>query len=190
MKFKNFHKYIDLLCVVLGSVLIVPGIILLINTSWIGGSLLLVSGSILIIVPLTQFLRWKRVGKGAQHSSATLDETNNKSSYLNTDYILSDEERQRIDDWWARFTPTRQDSYKTNIKLTKLNHHQQMQVKFMEFSGDFGKEVCMICKLELRLEQTKLQCPICLSLFHNDHLVSWLKKVQTCPVCGQQILQQ
>lgn len=190
MKIKNFYKYIDLLCVVLGVILIVPGIILLINASWIGGSLLLVSVLPLIILPLVQLLRNRRVDKGAQQNSATIDEINNKIRHLNTEYILSDEERQRIEDWWDRVSPTRQKSYQADIKLVKLNQLQLKQIKLMEFSGDFGKKVCMICKLELRLEQKILQCPICLSLFHHDHLVSWLKNNQTCPVCGQQVIQQ
>ncbi|MHA1156951.1 MAG: hypothetical protein ACTSQK_12660 [Candidatus Heimdallarchaeota archaeon] len=183
------YRHADLLCSVLGVSLLIGAIILLVNTSWVGGGILLVTGLLSAFLPILESLRMIRAKKIAQRS-AEKEDLNEKTRLLNSDYVLSDEELQRIDDWWRRFAITRQESYQTDIKLVELNRRQQKQIQFMEFSGDYDKRVCMVCKLDLRSKQKTLECPICLSLFHYDHLVSWLKKVQTCPVCGQQILQQ
>ncbi len=188
-RFKTIFIHADLLCSVLGVILIIGGIILLVGSSWVGGGILLVTGILSTSMPILESLRIRRRETIAQRS-AEIDEPNKNVRHLNSDYVLSDEERQRIDDWWRRFAITGQESYKTDIEFAKLNQHQQKQIQFMDFSGNIDKNVCMVCKLDLRSEQKTLQCPICLSLFHYDHLVSWLKKSQTCPVCGQQILQQ
>lgn len=52
------------------------------------------------------------------------------------------------------------------------------------------KDVCMICKLFLKKSDTILQCPACESLYHQDHLLSWIKTKKKCPVCGQVLLKE
>jgi len=49
------------------------------------------------------------------------------------------------------------------------------------------EEICSICKLEIRDEQTALQCPNCKSIFHSKHLHGWLIKNDDCPVCNYKL---
>jgi len=45
-------------------------------------------------------------------------------------------------------------------------------------------DVCMVCKLLLNKKDDILQCPRCESLFHNEHLLEWIKVRKKCPVCS------
>ena len=47
--------------------------------------------------------------------------------------------------------------------------------------------ICMICKLSLKPEQRITKCPMCESMFHQDHIVDWLKMKGKCPVCQQNL---
>ena len=46
-------------------------------------------------------------------------------------------------------------------------------------------EICMICKLPLKSDQEIKQCPMCNSLFHQNHIIDWLRVKGKCPVCQQ-----
>lgn len=46
-------------------------------------------------------------------------------------------------------------------------------------------EICMICKLPLKQDQEIKQCPMCNSLFHQNHIIDWLRVKGKCPVCQQ-----
>ncbi|MHA1739679.1 MAG: hypothetical protein ACTSXA_02540 [Candidatus Heimdallarchaeota archaeon] len=54
-----------------------------------------------------------------------------------------------------------------------------------EYSGKLAKDICMVCKLFLSEKDKILQCPICESLYHKDHLLEWITAKKKCPVCTQ-----
>jgi hypothetical protein len=65
--------------------------------------------------------------------------------------------------------------------------HENLVVK--EFSGKLEKgDLCMVCKLKLNEKNDVVQCPICESLYHKNHLMEWIKVKKTCPVCSQELL--
>lgn len=47
--------------------------------------------------------------------------------------------------------------------------------------------VCMICKLSLKSNQNTTQCPMCESMFHQKHIIDWLRLKGKCPVCQQNL---
>jgi len=47
---------------------------------------------------------------------------------------------------------------------------------------------CMICKLPIKEGQKVSRCPMCQSLFHDEHIFEWLKVKGKCPVCIQSLL--
>lgn len=51
-------------------------------------------------------------------------------------------------------------------------------------------EICMICKIRLRKDKEILQCPLCGSLFHKEHLLEWLIEKDSCPVCKELLKQK
>ena len=53
------------------------------------------------------------------------------------------------------------------------------------YTGNLDDDVCMVCKLFLNEQDEILQCPICESLYHRDHLLEWVKVEKRCPVCSQ-----
>jgi len=55
----------------------------------------------------------------------------------------------------------------------------------IEYTGSLTADVCMVCKLFLNDNDKILQCPICESLYHRDHLLEWVKVKKRCPVCSQ-----
>ena len=189
MKGRNLYNLIgDLICYVLGLGQSIVGIFLLAYSHWYFGSILVVSGIISFVLPIAEYTWTKRTKRNELKSA----EENEKIDFndLPDGYILTEEELQRIDEWWDMSTPTRQKAYEENIKLAKLNKQQENQIKLMEYHKDTNTLTCAICKLKFRVEHRVLQCPICLSLFHSKHLIPWLKSTQKCPVCNQQILQQ
>jgi len=48
-------------------------------------------------------------------------------------------------------------------------------------------QVCMICKLPIKEHHKVLRCPMCQSIFHDDHIFEWLKVKGKCPVCMQNL---
>lgn len=53
----------------------------------------------------------------------------------------------------------------------------------MVFDDKIEKKVCGICKLAFEANQRKISCSNCNSLFHEKHLIIWLSKNPTCPIC-------
>ncbi|MGC9779534.1 MAG: hypothetical protein HZR80_09865 [Candidatus Heimdallarchaeota archaeon] len=48
-------------------------------------------------------------------------------------------------------------------------------------------DFCMVCKLSFKRKKEILQCPVCESLYHKDHLLDWIRSHQNCPVCSQKL---
>jgi Zn finger protein HypA/HybF involved in hydrogenase expression len=48
-------------------------------------------------------------------------------------------------------------------------------------------DFCMVCKLSFKREKDILQCPICESLYHKEHLLDWIRTHKNCPVCSQSL---
>ena len=187
MSKRNLYNIVgDIVCFVIGLGLVIPGIIVLTNGGWIGGSILVVVGIITFALPIGEFLWTRRTKKDYQKSA---EETFN-GEYLPEEYVLSEEEKDRINDWWESSISEIRRPYKRNFRITTFNPNQEQQIDLMEFTGDYGAKVCLICKIGFKSNQRILECPICLSLFHAKHLRPWLKNTQKCPVCGQQILHQ
>jgi hypothetical protein len=57
----------------------------------------------------------------------------------------------------------------------------------IEYTKALDKDVCMVCKLFLSKKDKILQCPICESLYHRDHLLEWITVKKKCPVCSQDL---
>ena len=55
--------------------------------------------------------------------------------------------------------------------------------KELEYTGKSKGAQCAICKLSFKDSKKILFCPECNSLFHREHLISWLQKNSNCPVC-------
>lgn len=60
-------------------------------------------------------------------------------------------------------------------------------VKAVETTSFAKDDFCMVCKLSFKTKKDILQCPICESLFHKDHLLDWIRIHQNCPVCSQKL---
>jgi len=57
------------------------------------------------------------------------------------------------------------------------------------FEGHLVGEICMVCKLPFKSDEKNiLQCPLCGSLYHQEHLLEWLTAKKTCPVCKEPLL--
>ncbi len=59
----------------------------------------------------------------------------------------------------------------------------------IKFDKLLNNDVCMVCKLYLNETDEILQCPVCESLYHKDHLLDWIRTKNSCPVCAQQLLE-
>ena len=55
----------------------------------------------------------------------------------------------------------------------------------LEYKGETKGKICVICKLPFGNNQKILFCPNCESLFHEEHLVSWLSNHTNCPICAR-----
>lgn len=47
------------------------------------------------------------------------------------------------------------------------------------------KNICMICKLKITINEMVYKCPYCDNHFHENHLDEWLNTSKNCPVCGE-----
>ena len=60
-------------------------------------------------------------------------------------------------------------------------------IKAVETTSYTKDDFCMVCKLSFKTKKDILQCPICESLFHKEHLLDWIRIHQNCPVCSQKL---
>jgi len=59
----------------------------------------------------------------------------------------------------------------------------------MEVCPNCGNKIplCSICDVVIRAGEKTSQCPHCKTLFHKEHLDTWLMVRSTCPVCGEKL---
>jgi len=72
----------------------------------------------------------------------------------------------------------------SDVSGVELILSKKIKIKPFEYSKNNKIDVCMICKLAIRISDYVYQCPECNSYFHQQHLDDWLEKKSTCPVCG------
>lgn len=70
-------------------------------------------------------------------------------------------------------------------KRRKKDRIEEIELIPIRYEGGIEDEFCMICKLKFSKGQEILQCPLCLSLYHRDHLLQWLTEKKKCPVCRE-----
>jgi len=58
------------------------------------------------------------------------------------------------------------------------------QFKSFRLKDESKTYVCMVCKIDLEVNQSVLICPSCNSYYHEKHLIQWLQVNTTCPVCS------
>jgi len=58
------------------------------------------------------------------------------------------------------------------------------QFKSFRLKDESKIYVCMVCKIDLEINQNVLICPSCNSYYHEEHLIQWLQVNTTCPVCS------
>ncbi|HUT80744.1 MAG TPA: hypothetical protein VMZ29_06020 [Candidatus Bathyarchaeia archaeon] len=63
----------------------------------------------------------------------------------------------------------------------------QVNISAVKYQGTIHNDVCMVCKLFLTPKDSILQCPTCESLYHKDHLLTWITSKQRCPVCSKEL---
>ncbi|MHA1722355.1 MAG: RING finger domain-containing protein [Candidatus Baldrarchaeia archaeon] len=59
----------------------------------------------------------------------------------------------------------------------------------MEVCPNCGNKIplCAICDVVIQAGEKTSQCPHCKTLFHKEHLDTWLMVRSTCPVCGEKL---
>jgi len=59
----------------------------------------------------------------------------------------------------------------------------------MEVCPNCGNKIplCSICDVMIQAGEKTSQCPHCKTLFHKEHLDTWLMVRSTCPVCGEKL---
>ncbi|MBN1330335.1 MAG: E3 ubiquitin protein ligase [Candidatus Heimdallarchaeota archaeon] len=100
-----------------------------------------------------------------------------QAPYSSEEYHLKADEiyRQRVED-------------AIQIALGKRNDlPTQGNILAVEYHGIIKNDICMICKLFLTSKDSILQCPTCESLYHKEHLYTWITSKQRCPVCSKEL---
>ena len=75
-----------------------------------------------------------------------------------------------------------------NIALGKQKEVTPNEIVTAIESTSFAKDdFCMVCKLSFKNMDKILQCPVCESLYHKEHLLDWIRIHKNCPVCTQKL---
>ncbi len=81
------------------------------------------------------------------------------------------------------------------LKLTKslIKYHSKFTCFFcgieikrnQEFCKSCGNRVihCSVCRSVISGEESKLKCPSCNNIAHEEHLIDWLRIKSECPIC-------
>jgi len=93
----------------------------------------------------------------------------------------SPEERKRAEE---RYKERVQEAL--NIALGKQKEITPNEIISAIESTSYTKDdFCMVCKLSFRNKDKILQCPVCEALYHEEHLLDWIRIHKNCPVCTQ-----
>jgi len=77
-----------------------------------------------------------------------------------------------------------------NTALGKQKEITPNEVIFAVESTSYTKDdFCMVCKLTFKRKGKILQCPVCESLYHKEHLLAWIRVHKNCPVCSQKLFE-
>lgn len=75
-----------------------------------------------------------------------------------------------------------------NIALGKQKEITPNEIVSAVESTSFTKgDFCMVCKLTFNRKDEILQCPVCESFYHKEHLLEWIRVHSNCPVCSQKL---
>lgn len=75
-----------------------------------------------------------------------------------------------------------------NVALGKQNEITPNEiVSAVESTSNTKDDFCMVCKLVFKRKDEILQCPVCESFYHREHLLDWIRVHKNCPVCNQQL---
>ncbi len=75
-----------------------------------------------------------------------------------------------------------------NLALGKQKEITPNEIVFAVESISYTKDdFCMVCKLVFKRKDEILQCPVCESFYHKEHLLDWIRVHSNCPVCNQQL---
>ncbi|MFW9923845.1 MAG: hypothetical protein ACFFDW_11225, partial [Candidatus Thorarchaeota archaeon] len=76
-------------------------------------------------------------------------------------------------------------------QLTSQNENDKKilfyKIRLSQYRED-TKNICTICKLDIRIDQNVYQCPVCLNYYHDDHLEEWLRNNTTCLICNTELI--
>ncbi|NHJ48160.1 MAG: PQQ-binding-like beta-propeller repeat protein [Asgard group archaeon] len=61
------------------------------------------------------------------------------------------------------------------------------KLKVKKFKGKSDSQICMICKVSIKPDTNIVQCKYCRSLFHINHMNSWMLNYEICPVCKRNL---
>lgn len=95
----------------------------------------------------------------------------------------SEEEREKAEE---RYKERVESALNVALKKQKDLTSNEI-VTAVEFTNAQREDFCMICKLQFKNKDTILQCPVCESLYHKEHLIEWIRVHKNCPVCSQKL---
>ena len=61
---------------------------------------------------------------------------------------------------------------------------KEINCESLIYKDECKNNICMICKLEIRIGDRVNQCPHCGCFFHKEHLGDWMRENDNCPVCS------
>lgn len=158
---------------------LIPGIIVLVNNQYILGAFLIIIGLFTLLPPIIIYFRQKEGARPRDLSDEILVmEEGQLRTLSQEEYTRRFEERRRIANQRRL-----ERSYQSRAEIMTPNGTIIDSMQVLVYKGDVEDRFCMICKLELRINQEILECPLCGSLYHKEHLMKWIRINKKCPVC-------
>ena len=96
---------------------------------------------------------------------------------------VSEEERAKAE---ALYKERIESALNTALKKQKdITPNEILTAK--EITSFTKEDFCMVCKIGLKKSDIVVQCPICESFYHKEHLLEWVRVKSNCPVCSQKL---
>ncbi|NHJ49963.1 MAG: E3 ubiquitin protein ligase [Asgard group archaeon] len=71
-----------------------------------------------------------------------------------------------------------------NISISNQETNNKIKLENFIIRQEIYEKNCGICKLNIDIKATVVQCPKCKSIFHYEHIDYWLQTAHNCPVCS------
>lgn len=89
---------------------------------------------------------------------------------------------------WSEIQKTKKKANEEQARIDRLKKFHENQLPFLyktinNHNGEYKTHICSLCHEAIGSDVKIISCPNCNAVFHLNHLLVWIEKMDECPQC-------